>query len=455
MRALSATDCLFLLLETRKQPMHVAGLCVFELPLDACDDFLYQFVEQIKTNPIKPTFPFNQVLHRLGFWRTDENFEINHHFRHIALPKPCGMNELLAYISREHGRAMDKSKPLWEFHLIDGLAPAKVGRPARFAIWLKAHHSMTDGIAAMRLLRMSLSADPTERMSTPFWTLSTKHRNQIDALLPLHKAPSDIIKEQFSNLYPVGRELLYGLQKRYQNNPHFVSTFNAPKSILNQRIGSTRTLLAGSFAKSRFASIAKAFDATTNDVILAVCSGALRQYLVSQNALPTKPLIAFVPISLRRDGTGIGNQLSFLLANLGTHKSTPQARLNTIKNSMNDGKKRFGRMNQSQIVSYSAICYAWAGANLATRALPQHQAFNLIISSVPSDNTPMYLNGAKLTNIYPASVLFDGQALNITLTSHQDTLDFGITACARTLPQIDNLLKFLENELLAFEKSLS
>lgn len=455
MRALSTIDHIFLLLESRKQPMNVAGLCVFELPDNAPPNFLYQLVEQIKTSHAKPTFPFNQVLYKRGFWRTDDDFDISRHFRHIALPYPAGMNELLDYISREHSHLMDKSCPLWEFHLIDGLAPEKEGLPKRFAVWLKVHHAMTDGISAMRLLQMSLSADPSMSMTTPFWSLSNTHKSQLDELLPMHKPTATIIKEQLGSIYPVGREMLKSLHSKWQNNPHYTSTFDAPKSIFNQPISSSRTLLARSFVKTRFADVAKKAGTTTNDVILAVCSGAIRHYLISQNALPTKPLIAFVPISLRRDKSVTGNQLSFLLTNLGTHKSTPKARLEIIKHSINDGKNRFRRLNQAQVINYSALAYSWAGLNLATGALPKHQAFNLIISNVPAENTPLYLNGAKLKHIYPASVLFDGQALNITLVNHQNTIDFGITSCPASLPNIGVLLDLMEEELSDFEKMMA
>ena len=127
------------------------------------------------------------------------------------------------------------------------------------------------------------------------------------------------------------------------------------------------------------------------------------------------------------------------------------ARLQAVKDSIDDGKARFGRMTQTQIINYSICAYGWAGMNLATGLAPHYQAFNLIISSVPADNTPLYLNGAKLTGIYPASVLFDGKAMNITLTNHQDKIDFGITACDSALPKIGGFLGLLEHELAVFE----
>lgn len=449
MHKLSLSDHLFLMLETKKQPMHVAGICVFELPETANDRFLYDLIDDMKMDEHTPSFPFNQVLYKRFFWEKDEHFKVEHHFRHIALPKPAGLNELLSYISREHSRVMDRQKPLWEFHLIEGLAPEHKGGRERFALYLKVHHAMADGIAAMRLLQMSLSQSATDRLSVPFWTLTTKHRNHIDSLLPLDKPISHILKEQLGSIIPVGKEL----KKRFNDKrlTEFTSSFDAPQSILNQRIRATRKIAAQSFAKERFQAIAAAFEVTVNDVVLAVCSSALREYLIKRNALPKKPLIAFVPISLREDESVHGNQLSFLLTNLGTHLSNPKKRLETISKSMLDGKKRFARMTKTQVINYSALIYGAAGINLAAGIYPKKQAFNLIISNVPGAKTPLYLNGAKLTGIYPASVLFDGQALNITLANYQDKIDFGITACDIALPNIGELLTGIEKELQTFE----
>lgn len=456
MRALNVIDHIFLMLETRKEPMHVAGLCIFELPDGAGGDFLANLVADIEVTRIKPSFPFNQVLRRGLFWEEDEDFDVNHHFRHVSLPKPGGVRELTNYISREHGLMLDRAKPLWEFHLIEGLAPAQEGANARFALFLKVHHAMIDGVAGMRLLQLSLSTSKTEKMTAPFWSLSTRYRNQINAILPIHKPPLKIIKEQLATIYPVGRELARNVKSHFvPQRPHFVSTFDAPKSILNQKISSSRYLSFISFDKGRFARIAESLTATTNDVLLAVCAGALRGYLLEQNALPNKPLIAFVPISLRRDASAMGNQISFILTNLATHQSDPMERLLTIKASVDEGKRRFSRMSQAQVINYSILTYGTAFANLTTGLMPTRQAFNLIISNVPGDNTPLYLNGARLTGIFPASVLLDGQALNITLTNHQDKIDFGITACPSALPNIERLIVLLEQELATLEKRLS
>ena len=432
--------------------MHVAGACLFELPDGAGADFLTQLVADMQIDKIPPTFPFNQILHQHLFWQKDEDFRVQHHFRHVALPKPAGITELFNYVSREHARVMDRQKPLWELHLIEGIAPECAGRPMRFAIYLKIHHSVADGVAAMRLFQSMLSKSPDERLSLPIWALTTKERSQINNLLPKNKSAYQIAKEQLGSILPVGREL--GARLKDRAKPDFTSSFDAPPSILNQRIQSSRQVMGQAFDKGRFERIAAHFNVTTNDVVLAVCAGALRAYLLTADALPPKPLIALVPVSLRKDGSRVGNQLSFLLANLATHKSDALTRLHTIASSIQDGKTRFGRMTQTQIINYSAAIYGLAGINLATGMLPKKQAFNLIISNVPGIKEPLYLNGARLNAIYPASVLFDGQALNITLANFQDKIDFGITACDIALPHIGKLLGLLADELVKFEQLL-
>ena len=452
MRVLTAVDQLFLLLESRKQPMHVGGLFLFELPeleQTANCNFVYQLVQQMQTSTVPPSFPFNQVLDHLIFWKQDENFHVEHHFRHVALPQPARVRELLMYISKEHGRLLDRAMPLWECHVIEGICPEFDGGPERFALYFKIHHSLVDGIAAMRLIQKSLSQSPTEPMTLPVWSLMARHRNQVDAILPAGRSVLSIIKEQLLTIKPVCSELIDNFKHRHDED--YVSPFDAPMSVLNQRISASRRIAAQSYEMQRFRDIADTLQVTMNDVILAVCAGAIRRYLQSINALPAKPLIAFVPMSLRNDDTATGNQISFLLANLGTHLDDPIRRLQLIHDSMNNGKRRFRRMNRAQVLNYSAIAYAWEGINILTGLFPRKQAFNLIISNVPGVDKPLYWNGAPLKALYPASVVVDGQAMNITLTTYLDKLEFCITACSKLLPHVQDMLALIEEELDALE----
>ncbi len=454
MRPLNTIELLFTLLESRTQPIHVGGLFLFEIPENAEKDFVARHAQDMLKSKTPPAFPFNQVIENLMFWEDDENFEVNHHFRHIALPQPARIRELLHYVSMEHGRLLNKSNPMWECHIIEGIEPVSEGAPARFALYFKIHHSVLDGIAAMRLTMRSLSQSPTEKMNLPVWSLITRHRNNIETVLPKNKSFLQIAKEQVATVPHVTTELIKTVTNR-KDDPFFTSTFQAPNSILNQRITASRRISTQSYDLPRFKALAKAFSVTTNDVVLAVCAGALRNYLLAQDALPEKPLIAFVPMSLRKDDSATGNQVSFVLANLGTHYPNPLRRIKTISSSMNAGKERFRRMSQAEVINYSAIAYSWAGVNLMGGIYPKKQAFNLIISNVPGSDKSLYWNGARLQALYPLSVLFNGQAMNITLASYIDKIEFGITACDDVLPHSQNLLKLIAQEIDVLEQKAS
>jgi len=452
MRLMTAVDQLFLLLESRKQPMHVGGLFLFELPEEEQgkdSEFVYQLVQQLQNSEVPPSFPFNQVLENLLFWKTDDQFDVEHHFRHVALPNPGRVRELLMYISKEHSRLLDRAMPLWECHVIEGILPETEGMPERFALYFKIHHSLVDGIAAMRLVQKALSQSPNEPVTLPIWSLITRHGKKAENLLPTARSASRIIKEQLSTIKPVFTELIDNF--KHSGKPDYVGTFDAPMSVLNQRISASRRIAAQSYDLQRFHTIADAFGVNQNDVVLAVCAGAIRRYLLTMEALPSKPLIAFVPMSLRNDESASGNQISFLMANLGTHLEDPIKRMQLIHDSMNSGKRRFRRMNKAQVINYSAIAYAWEGLNVLTGIFPKKQAFNLIISNVPGSKEPLYWNGAPLKALYPASILVDGQAMNITLATYLDKIEFCITACSKLLPHVQDILLLMEEELSLLE----
>lgn len=453
MRLMSAVDQLFLLLESRKQPMHVGGLFLFELPESERgegSDFVYKLVQQMQNSKAPPSFPFNQVLENLLFWKEDDQFDIEHHFRHVALPNPGRVRELLMYISKEHSRLLDRAMPLWECHIIEGILPESEGSPERFALYFKIHHSLVDGIAAMRIVEKALSQSPTEPLMLPIWSTMTRKTSKAEKTKATIRSAAQVVKEQLSTIKPVFTELIDNF--KHSGDADYVGTFDAPMSILNRRISASRRIAAQSYDIKRFYNIADTFNMNQNDVVLAVCSGALRRYLLDMNALPTKPLVGFVPMSLRCDESASGNQISFLMANLATHLEDPIKRMQLIHDSMNSGKRRFRRMNKAQVINYSAIAYAWEGLNVFTGLFPKKQAFNLIISNVPGSKKQLYWNGAPLKALYPASILVDGQALNITLASYQDKIEFCITACSKILPRVQDMLVLIEEELSALER---
>lgn len=445
MRPLHPIDFIFLSLEKRQQPMHVGGLFLFQIPDNAPATFIQDLVTDIRKSKSIPIPPFNNKLNGL-FWDEDQEFDLDHHFRHVALPHPGRIRELLVYISQEHSTLIDRAKPLWTCNIIEGI------EGNRFAMYFKIHHAMVDGIAGMRLVEKSLSHDPNEKSIVPPWCVEGRRAKRLKA--PKSSRIKNIIqgiKDQFESTPRVLYELSQTVMKDMGRNPDYVSSFQAPSSILNQRVSSSRRFAAQSFELDRLRLIAKTLGVTINDVVLAICSGALREYLISQNALPKKPLIAMVPASVRSDDSDLSNRITMILANLGTHKADPLQRLQIVRRSVLNAKQRFKRMSSNQILNYSAFVYGAAGLNIVSGMMPKHQAFNLVISNVPGPREPLYWNGAKLDALYPASIVLDGQALNITMTSYLDKLEVGLTACRNALPKMQNLLIHLEEEIQRFE----
>ncbi|MEE2732334.1 MAG: wax ester/triacylglycerol synthase family O-acyltransferase [Pseudomonadota bacterium] len=450
MTPLSPADQLFLWLEKRQQPMHVAGLMLFSFPEGAGPKYVTELAESLRAYQ-HPEGRYGQKLTRkLGqyYWEEDDHFDLEHHFRHEALPKPGRIRELLAHVSAEHSNLMDRERPLWEFHLIEGV------RGRRFAVYSKVHHSMMDGIAAMKTCVRSLSYDPTEMHRPPIWAIPPKKRSSS----PIN--PQELVSgfgelfgdasKQLGTLPKVAGEITK-LFRGARKDPAHVSIFQAPNCLLNERITGSRRFAAQSYPMERIHRIAKAFKGTMNDVVLAMCGSALRDYLIMQHALPDKPLVAMVPVSIRNDDSDSGNQIAMILVNLGTHIADPALRMETIQASVNESKERYKSMTPEETLNYTALTMAPAGFNMLTGLISNWQPFNVIISNVPGPKKTMYWNGAKLEGMYPVSIPLDRIALNITLLSYENQLEFGLTACRRTLPSMQRLLDFIENGIHELE----
>lgn len=452
LKPLSPADQLFLWLEKRQQPMHVAGLQLFTFPEDAGPRYIRDLVEEMRSFN-QPQSPFNKrLVSRFGqyFWEEDDQFDLEHHFRHRALPKPGRIRELLSYVSSAHSNLMHRERPLWEVHLIEGVQ----GR--RFALYSKVHHAMFDGIAAMRMGSRALTTDPDERNLPPVWAMPPRRRpaglqipNPVEVATGLARFTAGMSKQVATMPAVLGE--IAKVARKSRRDPNFVSFFQAPPSLLNSKITGSRRFAAQSWPMARFKAVAKAFDCTLNDVVLAVCGSALRNYLISQQALPDKPLIAMVPVSLRRDDSSEGNQIAMILANLGTEVADPALRLKRVQDSVQEAKSRYKAMSPAEILNYTALMMAPAAIQLMTGLAPGLQPFNVIISNVPGPKEPLYWNGARLTGMYPVSIPVDQVALNITLTSYVDHLEFGLTACRRTLPSMQRLLDYLEQGLRDLE----
>ena len=451
MTPLSPLDQMFLWIEKRQQPMHVAGLQLFTFPEDAGPRYVSELAEQMREFKHAQA-PFNRrLVTRLGqaFWAEDKQFDLEHHFRHFALPKPGRIRELLALVSAEHSNLLDRERPLWEVYLIEGIQ----GR--RFALYSKLHHAMADGVAATRMGMRALSNSPDTRNQPPIWAIPPYKRpagllpNPVDVASGMARLTAGLGK-QAATLPNVLREIRK-VSNKAKRDPNFVSVFQAPHCLLNEKITGSRRFAAQSYSFERFKAISKIFNCTTNDVVLAICSSALREYLISQKALPDQPLIAMVPMSLRKDDSEGGNQIAVILANLATHIGDPAHRLEVIRASVQESKTRFSQMTPEEILNYTALTLAPTGLSLLTGLAPKLQAFNVVISNVPGPKEPLYWNGAHLQGMYPVSIALDRIALNITLTSYVDHLEFGLIACRRTLPHVQRMLDYLENGLRDLE----
>jgi diacylglycerol O-acyltransferase len=229
------------------------------------------------------------------------------------------------------------------------------------------------------------------------------------------------------------------------------ASLRAPPCILNQAITGSRRFAAQSYSLARIREVGRLYQATVNDVVLAMCASALRRYLLDLDALPDKPLVAMIPLSLRRDDSDSGNQVAMILASLGTHIEDPLERLATIKRSVQHAKARYSNMTPAEILGYTSTVLGPAGLNFLTSAAPKVQAFNVIISNVPGPKNPLYWNGAEIEGMYPVSIVVDGQAINLTLNSYVDKLEFGIMACRRTVPSVQHMLEYLEAGLSELE----
>jgi diacylglycerol O-acyltransferase / wax synthase len=456
---MSPTDSLFLMIESREHPMHVGSLQLFQPPEGAdAIDVRAMFDAAIAADEVAPLFdkrPARSItsLGQWG-WQTDREFDLEHHVRRNALPQPGRVLELLALCSRLHSTLLDRNRPLWETHLIEGL------NDGRYALYFKVHHALVDGVAATRLLSRMLSEDPAQRDMPAPWALRDPERPRHpeaggSPALPLSAVRSaiDVLGEAAGLVPALARSVNRGLNE--QGGP---LSFTAPKTMLNVAITGARRFAAQSWPMERIRQVGKAGEATVNDVVLALCSGALRAYMQSLDALPEQPLIAMVPVSLRSENTsadGGGNAVGAVLCNLGTHLDDAGLRLRTVQQSMTDGKESLKGLSQTQILAMSAIGMSPLVLLSALRLNGVvRPPFNLVISNVPGPRQAMYWNGARLDGLYPLSIPLDGQALNITCTSYSDQIAFGLTGCRRTVPHLQRLLGYLDVELGALERAV-
>lgn len=451
MGLISPTDSMFLLAESREHPMHVGGLQLFEPPEGAGPDFIRDIYSAMLTfEDVQPTFRKHpgEVLGGIAnlSWSFDHDIDLEYHLRRSALPSPGRVRELLELTSRLHGSLLDRHRPLWEAHLVEGL------NDGRFAVYTKVHHALLDGVSAMKLMRRSLSIDPQDTELRAPWNMGPRRRrtstSRSSRLGGLVKAAGSV-----AGLGPS----VFTLARAALLEQQLTLPFGAPKTMFNVPIGGARRCAAQSWPIKRVVAVKDAAGVTVNDVILAMCAGALRAYLLEQKALPDRPLVAMVPVSLRSedDAASGGNQVGAILCSLATDLDDPAQRLDTISASMRGNKEVFSQLPRLQQLGLSAFNMApLAMALVPALAQAAQPPFNIVISNVPGAREPLYWRGARLDGNYPMSIALDGQALNITLSNNADNLDFGLVGCRRSVPHLQRLLGHLEDSLTGLEEAV-
>lgn len=453
MRLIPPTDYMFLAMEAREHPMHVGSLQLFTPPEGAGPDFARQLHDSLVNTPeVAPTFRRRPGAAsnspRVLTWTEDEEIDLDYHVRLSALPRPGRVRELLEMTSQWHSSLLDRHRPLWETHIVEGLGDG------RLAVYTKIHHSLVDGVSALRLMQNSLSADPDERgMPAAFAQRSRAPRPKQGSSSPLAilKAGMNVTGD-VAGIMPAAAKIGWQVA-RERDIPLPLA---APKTMFNVPIGGARRFAAQSWSIHRVKAISKALGCTVNDVVLAMCGGALRTYLLEQNALPDAPLVAMVPVSLHAltGGDGGGNAVSAVLASLGTDQAEPLARMAAITKSMRQAKQMMNGLSPFKGVALAAATMApFATSSVGGFSQLVPPTFNVVISNVPGPRKPLYLNGAKLDGIYPASIVMDGIALNITLTSNAETLDFGVIGCRRSVPHLQRILTHLDTALGELEQA--
>jgi diacylglycerol O-acyltransferase / wax synthase len=445
----------FLLTETREHPMHVGGLQLFEPPDGAGPEFVREIYDAlIADRDFQPTFRKRPAWVVGGLanvaWAYDDadDIDIDYHLRRSAVPSPGRVRELLELTSRWHSGLLDRHRPLWEAHFVEGL------NDGRFAIYSKTHHSLIDGVSALKLMQRTLSTDPDDPEIRAVWSLPRRGKQSRSS--DRSRSRLQTLRQAAESVAALGPST-WSLARAALVEQQLTLPFAAPKTMLNVPIGGARRFAAQSWSLDRIKSIKRAAGVTVNDVVLAMCSGALRYYLLEEHALPDTPLIAMVPVSLRtaEEADAGGNMVGSILCNLATDVEDPATRLETISESMRGNKQVFAELPRLQAFALSAFLIAPLGLaavpGFVSTAPPP---FNIVISNVPGPTEPMYWGGARLDGNYPLSIALDGQALNITLTNNAGNIDFGLVGCRRSVPHLQRLLGHLESSLKDLERAV-
>lgn len=468
MHQLSGLEAAFLGMETSSVHGHVGNVCVFD-PATAHQPLTLERLTGLVESRLHliPAFRRRLITVPLGldhpYWIEDPDLDLEYHVRELALPAPGDDRQLGEQVSRIHARHLDRSRPLWELYLVHGL------EGGRMATYLKVQHATIDGVSGNDLFAALMDLTPEGRTvePPPEW-VADRVPGQAELLvrgaLSLGSHPLRAAR------------LTYGLAgsiigiTRKGNGPSEAGAsrheepdivlanssdgLRAPATPFNRSVGPHRRW---AFSSVPFATVRAARElvegATVNDVVIALCAGALRRWLVVHDALPDAPLVAAVPVSVRTaNDPEAGVKISMMIASIPTNLPDPGGRLRATHNSMRSAKEVHGALPAkllSDVAEFAMPALISQAARLSARfrLLERLSPFNLIISNVPGPQLPLYFGGTRLLAYYPVSAVTDGQGLNITAISYDGQVFFGILAARELVPDVQALAEFLKDEL--------
>jgi len=466
MDQLSSMDASFLHFETPETPMHVGSLMLFELP-EGYDGDYYEDVKAMLGKRLHLATVLTRKLAPMPFelaepvWIEDDDIDLDYHVRTVTLRRPGTMAQLEQLIARLHSTLLDRSRPLWEMYVIDGLENGQM------AFYTKAHHSGVDGKAGVELAKVLYDTSPkirevppprrkrttgqyqlgvTELLQAAATNAAQQYRKIAEALPTAAKAFSTAANVIASQRLPQGeRQLNLGL---------------APKTIFNDSITNQRSYSTLSVPLTDIKELGKRVGGTVNTIVMAMCSIALHRFLKERNLLPKEPLIAMVPVSLRTEGdSAMNNQVSAVRVDLATDIKNLPDRFKAIHNSSEAAKAVVRELKPVLGMNVPITGAPWlmtglasllGRSNLASRV---PAAGNVLISNVPGPPMTLFMAGARMLHYYPVSIPYHGSALNITVQSYAGVLEFGLTACRRVLSQDESyeLIEHLKKALKEIE----
>ena len=448
MEHLSSTDASFLYFETPETPMHVGSLMLFDLP-EGYDGDYYEDVKAMLGRRLHLSSLLTRKLASMPFeladpvWIEDDDIDLDYHVRSVTLRRPGTMAQLHALVARLHSTLLDRSRPLWEMVVIEGLESGQV------AFYSKAHHSGVDGKAGVELAKVLYDTTPAMRDVPPPRRRHAGTPYQLGVAELLQAATSNSLRQyrKLAELIPAAAKAIGAagstlVAQRTAKGTRSLNLGLAPATIFNESITNQRSYTTLSVPLADLKALGTRVGGTVNTIVMAMCSSALRRFLKERHLLPKESLIAMVPVSLRAaDDGSMNNQVSAIRVDLATDIPELAGRFKAIHASSEAAKAVVRELKPVLGVDMPVTGSPWFMTSLASlygrsnlaRRLPA--AANVAISNVPGPPMTLYMAGAKMTHYYPVSIPYHGCALNITVQSYAGSLEFGLTACRRVLSQ--------------------